>query len=493
MNQLFLAAVVTTIVWSGPAVAMAATLQVGADKPFSTVNAAVAAAQPGDVIEVDAGEYVDDVSTITTSDLTIRGVSDEPAHLRAEASLSNRKGILAIELDVGPITIENLEFSGAAISEADGANGAGIRMQGSSLVVRNCHFHDNQNGILAGGTAQFDVRIENSEFGYNGTPGSGFEHNVYVSGDARRLDFVGNYSHHAYSGHNFKSRAQENYVLYNRLMDEADGTGSFVIDLSEGGLAYVVGNLVQQGPMAENTGTVLSYNREGSAGPQNRLFVVNNTFVNDNGSSPAFVFLQSAAELVLRNNLFVGSGEAWVDAAGGAAVVDEGNLMTDGSGLVDRGGYDYRLLEGAEAIDAGVDPGVDGAFELAPDSHYAHPSGTVQRPQDEQIDVGAYEFGELPGGTGGSGGADGSGGDDGSGGTPPGGDDTGPGSGDPSGGGTGMATASAETLASDAVEPEGDADDDDGGCGCRAGGGPGGLGGLLLGGLLACRRRFRER
>jgi hypothetical protein len=41
--------------------------------------------------------------------------------------------------------VENIEFSGAAVPDA---NGAGIRFEGVNLTVRNCYFHHNQNGIL---------------------------------------------------------------------------------------------------------------------------------------------------------------------------------------------------------------------------------------------------------------------------------------------------------------------------------------------------------
>jgi hypothetical protein len=35
-------------------------------------------------------------------------------------------------------------------------------------------------------------------------------------------------------------------VPFNRIMDESDGTASYAIDLSDGGLTCIIGNLLQQ-------------------------------------------------------------------------------------------------------------------------------------------------------------------------------------------------------------------------------------------------------
>ncbi len=398
-----------------PSVAAAETLQVGPDKPYTRIADALAAASPGDVIEVDAGDYVDDVSTITTGDLTIRGVGETRAHLRATQALPNDKGIFAIEVNTGPIVVENLEFSGAFI-DAAGDNGAGIRMQGQALEVRNCYFHDNQNGILSGGTPDHTVVIENSEFAYNGNPGSGQEHNVYISGSVARFDFIGNYSHHSFSGHTLKTRARENHIFYNRFGDEEDGSSSYLIDISNGGLTYIVGNQIQQGPTAENTGTLVRYNAEGTGGPENRLFVVNNTLVNDNVSNPAFVRINNGDEgmAVFRNNLMVGNGTPFIDESEAITVTDEGNLQTDEPNFVDRSAYEYTLMDGSVAIDAGVDPGSDGPVSLTPTEVYAHPAQTVTRFDDLPLDIGAHAQGFVDPGTTGEGtdSGDGSTGDD---------------------------------------------------------------------------------
>ncbi len=481
-------------VFVAPASASAATLTVGPGKTFQTVKDAVAAAQAGDTIEVDAGEYVDDISSIKVNDLTIRGVGGRP-HLKATVPPPNKKGIFVVELGVGPVTLENLEFSGAKISEGDGNNGAGVRAQGTDLRVKGCYFHDNQNGILAGDGL---MTVEGSEFAYNGQ--AGYEHNIYV-GAAPKFVFRGNYSHHVKSGHAVKSRALENRIEYNRLMEEADGNGSALIDLPQGGLSYVIGNLIQKGPMAENKNRVILYKGEGQTNPDLRLYVSHNTFVNEGSPNVVFIDAPVVTELVVINNLFVGPGTP-IKAGGDPMpmVSDQGNLVIaelDGAGLIDRAGYDYHLLAGAMGIDMGVDAGM-----AAAQSQYVHPAMLEDRPSVGVPDVGAYEFGEEPMGTtggessGGGEASDGSatgGGSTGGGETTPlTGEDGGEVGGDPvptSGGGS----TTASTTGGVDSNPIDSSDDGggDGGCGCASGRRGGGWTLLGLSALVLLRPRSR--
>jgi hypothetical protein len=75
---------------------------------FTTLSAAVAASHDGDVIQVQAGTYVNDFATVNTK-ITIEGM-DGMVHLLATVPPSNGKAILVTNTDV---TLRNLEFSGA--------------------------------------------------------------------------------------------------------------------------------------------------------------------------------------------------------------------------------------------------------------------------------------------------------------------------------------------------------------------------------------------
>lgn len=367
--------------------ARAATLTVGAGKTYAKPCQAVAAAQAGDVIEIDPGVYQNDFCNLGTNNLTIRGVGATRAHLQATVLIPNGKGIFVVPSGVGPVTVENIEFSGAKVSDN---NGAGIRMQGTSLTVRNCYFHDNQNGILSGGTPDYEVTIEGSEFASNGNAGSGYEHNIYIGGGCKSFTFERSYTHHAKSGHNLKSRCNVNHIRYSRLMDEASGTSSYVIDLPQGGRSYIIGNLIQQGPQAENSSTIISYKCESATNPELDLYVVNNTIVNDNAKTTTkFVRVCQGNTVKVINNLFVGPG-APVEFSG--SYTDSGNLQPSSPGLVNQAAYDYRLTASSPAIDQGVNPGSGGGVSLTPTHQYVHPLAVQPRPQAGALDVGAYEL-----------------------------------------------------------------------------------------------------
>jgi hypothetical protein len=277
------------------------------------------------------------------------------------------------------MAVENIEFSGAVVPDR---NGAGIRAEGRDLAICGSYFHDNEDGILGGGGR---VLIEYSEFARNGHCDTDCAHNIYIA-DTDRFTLRYSYSHHARIGHLVKSRARENYILYNRIMDEADGNSSYVIDLPNGGLSYIVGNLLQQGPNTDNP-TIVIYGEEGQTNPSQTLYVVNNTFVNDRGSG-TFVELSGGTTATLKNNLIVGNGTL----VSGGTVTQVSNLRTNAPNFANAGAFDYRPTASTPGIDQGTAPGLGGAFDLAPIHQYVHPINRETRPSRNAIDIGAYEF-----------------------------------------------------------------------------------------------------
>ncbi len=382
-----LAAVVLVSTAAAPARAL--TLQVGPGRTYTTGAAAIAAAGDGDVIEIDAGRYAADIATIRVDNLTIRGLGGF-AHLDAAgATISNGK---AIWVQQGRnLTVESIEMSGASVPDQ---NGAGIRIEADGLTVRGCYFHDNENGILGGSGATNDIVIENSEFANNGF-GDGFSHNIYIS-HAHSLTVRGSWFHHARIGHELKSRAGINVLLGNRFSNE-DGTASYEVDLPEGGLAIIVGNVIQQGDNTDNS-TIVSFAAETQMWPTQELYVVNNTIVNDRAAGGTFVRYSGTATVVLRNNLFIGGGTV-LGGTGGSVTMD-GNLAMTTFAFADRAGYDYHLTAGSPAIDVGVDPGMGGGMSLTPALQYHHPSSSDSRMLvGAAIDVGAFEHGSMATGT----------------------------------------------------------------------------------------------
>jgi hypothetical protein len=251
--------------------------------------------------------------------------------------------------------------------------------------VRDCYFHHNENGILTGANRESDIVVEHSEFAHNGF-GDGQSHNLYI-GAVRTFTLRYSYVHHAVVGHNVKSRALKNLIAYNRVMDERDGRGSYSIDLPNGGLAFVIGNLIQQGPANDNR-TLVTYGAEGLKHPMNELHFVNNTLVNDDPKGGRFVFVRPGADAVrLSNNLFSGPGEL---LAGLGEV--RNSLRVSASDFVDAQNFDYRLRKGSAAIGRGADPGAPYGFALRPTSEYVHKARHRARSDSGALDLGALAY-----------------------------------------------------------------------------------------------------
>src|SRR3954465_12451378 len=109
------------------------TLTVGFGQQYATIKAAVAAAQSGDTIDIQAGTYVNDFPGYI-SNLTIGGIGGQ-VYLVATASPPNGKAYFAVS---GSTTLRNLDFSGVTVPDG---NGAGVRYEGGNLTIQNSSFH----------------------------------------------------------------------------------------------------------------------------------------------------------------------------------------------------------------------------------------------------------------------------------------------------------------------------------------------------------------
>ena len=148
-------------------------LRVGSSRMYPKPSAAALAAQDGDTIEIDAGEYSADVAIWRANRLTLRGVNGT-AHLKAEGKSAEKKAIWVIK---GRDTaVENMEFSGCRVPDRNGS----------------------------------DILIEHTEFAANGA-GDGYSHNIYI-GNVRRFTLRFCWSRLARVGHLVKSRAAENHI-----------------------------------------------------------------------------------------------------------------------------------------------------------------------------------------------------------------------------------------------------------------------------------------
>lgn len=246
-------------------------VRVGPLRDIKTIAKSSYSAGAGAVIYVDAGDYRADVTVWQKDNITIRAVGGR-VRLLADGAAAEAKAIWVVRAK--GMRVEGFDFFGARVADK---NGAGIRLESGTLLVQDCSFTDNENGILTSNDPRVELEVVNSEFGYNGY-GDGQSHNLYA-GSIARLSVTGSYSHHARVGHLLKSRAAESYIVNNRLIDGDDGTASYELEFPNGGLAYVVGNTIAQSTKTENA-HLISFGAEGYKWSRNSLHLANNMLEN---------------------------------------------------------------------------------------------------------------------------------------------------------------------------------------------------------------------
>ncbi len=369
--------------------ASAATLSVGAGKTYATPCKAFAAAKEGDIVEIAGNAtYKGDVCAIRVNKLTIRGVNGRP---KIDAAGRNALGKGIWVVGGNDIVVENVEMFGAKVPDQ---NGAALRLEGTNFTLRRSFLHDNENGILTGANLNSKVVIEYSEFGHNGY-GTGYTHNLYI-GNIGSLTFRYNYSHDANVGHNLKSRARINTIAYNRFSSlntgetgsTAAGKPSYEIDLPNAGTSYIIGNVIQQ-PASNNNPTLVAYGLEGAGNPGHELYVINNTFLNDNSSSGTFVRVGSAVtkSVLLQNNIFGGTGTL----SNQTSAIEKTNYRALAPGFVNRAAWDLRPTAVGLVANAGSTPGTVAGVSLKPGAVYTHVASSTTRKLVKTIDIGAYE------------------------------------------------------------------------------------------------------
>lgn len=357
----------------------ATTRLVGPGHPYAKPCQAIAAAQPGDVVQIDAagnGTFDGDVCASSVANLTIEGVNGR-ARIAAAGQSSGGKAIWVLS-GLGMV-VRNVELTGAAVPDR---NGAGIRLEGGSLTVVGSSFHDNQEGILVSNLPSIDLTVDSTELFDNGA-GDGQSHNIYV-GNVHHFTMRYSSSRSAKVGHLVKSRAAINDILYNRLTEEG-GTGSYELDLPNGGRSRVVGNVIQQGPTTQNP-ALLAYGEEGASNPDSQLTVVNNTFVNDRAGSATAIMVGGGvtSPVVAANNISTGT----TTFVGQAAAQLSGNCQVADPQFADRAGLDYRLRETSPCRDV-ADPSPAGGL---PTEQYVYNLGHEARPVVGAPDAGAFEW-----------------------------------------------------------------------------------------------------
>ncbi len=354
-------------------------------KPGQSLAEALKRAADGDEIQVQAGEHHGQVGVILQKRLTLRGVGGRPV-LHADGHSAEGKAILVVR--DGDVHIDNIEFRGARV--ADG-NGAGIRFERGRLHIQRCAFFDNQNGVLTANFGDAQLDISDSEFG-SAPVGTNLPHLVYV-GRIARFTLSGSRVRGGLNGHLVKSRALENHIRYNELVDGVGGQAAYELEFPNGGLAFVVGNTIGQSGTTSNP-VLVSFAAEGADDRARRhgLYMAHNTLINDGPRPGLFLRVQEpvpgqAVEVRLFNNLFVGLGASnagWADIA-------QGNYPVPRSALRDADGWAFGLDPGSWLRGRAVALPEARGQTLRPSAQFVAPAGTRPLPPGQRLSPGAIQ------------------------------------------------------------------------------------------------------
>ena len=392
----------------------ATTWNVGSTQTYTMPSQLVNLVNDFDTILIDGGIYLNDWSKWKKKHLVIKGLGTGANRtiLKSTMNIPNGKGIFVFELpglSDNPF-IENIVFDGAQITDANGANGAGIRFQSKDLTVVACKFLNCQNGILEGNTnvTGSTVTITNSEFENNGyqlqnDPNhSGYEHHLYINASTSVFTLRNCYFHHPRGQANsIKTRALANLIEYN-LIDEGDtGYGSYELNIAQGGWTIVLGNVFIQGPVGANH-SIVGY--DAITNPTQDFYFVNNTVINQYvGNVKLFNISPSSGITTFKvyNNLYgsvPGATNSFFSTNTPSSLDSMTNLLIpDYStfGFVNASNNNFNLTSNAiSAINMGTSPGSSNGFSLTPDQMYAsfNLPMLTRNVLGGALDIGAYEY-----------------------------------------------------------------------------------------------------
>jgi hypothetical protein len=373
-------ALLTVLLTLAAAPAPAEVLLASPDDPQRRLEDALQRAVDGDVVELLPGSYRGRIVLVNRR-LTLRGVTgqgEKKPVLDGESKVAQSPAIVIVR--GGEVTLENLELRGARATDGEGA---GVRLEGGRLKLVDCALYDNEHGVVTTADDKAELAIERTQFGQAPRVEGNLPHLLDV-GRIGRLTVVGSRFQAGFEGHMIKSRARETDIRYSFIHDGGAGGASYEIDLPQGGVVTLVGNVIGQSPHTRNR-TMVAYAADGVAWPKNALYMAHNTLIN-NMLTPAWFLrvwgdqLPADAEVLAVNNLLVGGG---VFALGNRGRF-EGNYHALKGMLADADTYAFELPAGSMWRGKGVDASKLGTqvakVDLRPKAEFAWPMGTRPMP-----------------------------------------------------------------------------------------------------------------
>ncbi len=147
-----------------PAVAPVAArdLAAGPGQEFDLPSSAIAAAADGDTVLIEPGTYFD-CATLTANGVTVAGRA--PGVVLSDKTCG-AKAILVIQGD--DTVVRDMTLARARVPDG---NGAGVRLEGQSLLLERVQFVNNEVGVLAGIGGPGAIRVVQCRFEGGGVAG----------------------------------------------------------------------------------------------------------------------------------------------------------------------------------------------------------------------------------------------------------------------------------------------------------------------------------
>ena len=137
-------------------------LAAGPGQEFAQPSGAIAAAEDGDTVLIEPGTYYD-CATLTANGVTVAGRA--PGVVLSDKTC-DAKAILVIQGD--DTVVRDVTLARARVPDG---NGAGVRLEGQSLLIERVQFVNNEVGVLAGIGGPGAIRVVGCRFEGGGVSG----------------------------------------------------------------------------------------------------------------------------------------------------------------------------------------------------------------------------------------------------------------------------------------------------------------------------------
>jgi hypothetical protein len=295
--------------------AAADTLKVGPGLTYTAINDAVAAAKPGDVVEVQGDQtyhgminFRSDNSGTADQPITVRGIIVNGKRPILTGIGTGQYDNIVVLMNANHFVLETFEV----IGDRTDTNYC-IVHKADDVKVRDVIVHDcyHQGGFVSTDTESGSATVEYCEFYHNG---SGDEsHQLYPATDESmyphsvfRIQY--SYIHDGVGGNNIQSRAERNEIYYNWM------EGAFYHQMSLVGPDVGDENLAREdsdvvGNVFVNTSEwrVARIGGDCSGNTAGRYRFVNNTMVMNDKSTAVITLQETVQSLEMYNNVIWGT------------------------------------------------------------------------------------------------------------------------------------------------------------------------------------------